>query len=77
VAGPGASAARGNLADWGPSEGGSGGVHGHGPWLRPGPAAYVWYVIVTAVFDPDGLRFLATIVPAAPLKTPVPPVTVP
>jgi hypothetical protein len=43
----------------------------------PGSAAYVWYVIVTAVFEPDGLRFLATIVPAAPLKAPVPPVTVP
>ena len=43
----------------------------------PGSAAYVWYVIVTAVFEPDGLRFLATIVPAAPLNAPVPPVTVP
>ena len=41
-----------------------------------GSAGYVWYVMVTAVLVPF-LLLLAVIVPAAPWKVPVPPVTLP
>lgn len=52
--------------------------------LSPGDASassvnphYVWYVMVTAIRVPFWSRALAVIVPVAPWKAPVPPVTVP